>query len=228
MEPATDAHDQRADRVADPVRGVLARQRQPAERDREHEHDDADDRRGHHAVPTAAGGHEEHERDHRERELREDVPDPGHHHVAGDGGVGESPRAVEAVAHAHRERTARGHRVRHRRRRLAHHRGLGEREPGHHGHEHEPVREQAADRDRAQRRQLHHAHRADVRPDRRQVGDLREHAEEQRADHHRAEHAAHHEPPTTALLGRQHPCSDNPETLCARTTSRLRRTCFGG
>ena len=36
------------------------------------------------------------------------------------------------------------------------------------------------------------------------------------------------EPPTTALLGRQHPFPDNPGTLCAHTTSRLRRTCFGG
>ena len=68
---------------------------------------------------------------------------------------------------------------------------------------------------------------ADVRPHRRQVGDLREHPEEQRADHHRAEDAAHHESPTTALLGRQHPRPDNPGTLCAHhvstSTDRFRR-----
>ena len=203
------------------MRGVLARQRQHAERDAEHEH---------HEPTTAA--------------ATTPLPPPPvetRSTIAKTGSasfekmfqmpvtttlrviarVGETPRTVEAVAHADGERATCRHRVGHRGRRLAHHRRLGEREPGHHRHEHQAVCEQARDRDARRARTA--APRSSCRcaptptTGRRLAG---AHRRTTLRPGPTPEHAAHHESSTAALVVGQHvPSTGSPRRFEDRSVS---------
>ena len=55
--------------------------------------------------------HEEHDREHRQRQLHEDVPDPADAHVEGDRRAGEPPRMQDRVRQSDRDRAAARQRV---------------------------------------------------------------------------------------------------------------------
>ena len=150
--------------VPDPDRVLLAPEQRGEQADRHTQDDDAEDRRqdvGRREMPAER---EEHERQHRQAELGEDVPDAGHPDVERHASAGESPGVEDRIGQPHGDRATRRERVRDRGRRLREHGGLADAEAGQGRLVRPPVGHEVEDRRGDQRPRLDRRQRLDRRP----------------------------------------------------------------
>ena len=145
-EHAPDGREHMGDPVADATRERLAledRRQQDDGRGQDHEPDQGGrDERG----ALLPRDHQEHDGEHRERQLHEDVPDTADAHVEGDRSAGEPPRMQDRVRQSDRDRAATRQRVGDRCGRLGHDRRRPKTQAREGGHVRPPVREEVEDR----------------------------------------------------------------------------------
>ncbi len=120
----------------------LAAQHHGQHEHRRHQHGQSEDRRAHQLLAGLAFGHQQHQRDHRQTELEEDVPDARHQDAEGGLRHPEPPGPAHAVGGADTHGATEGHDVRHGAAGRVQHEALGVAQPGQRRGEHAGVHDE--------------------------------------------------------------------------------------